>query len=105
MPGKARRPTESRWRAYANVARARLSVHARSSVSPSIWRPSIQAGTTRKSKVADLGHEVARNTVKRILHNQGIDPAPERSQRTPWKTFLLAQWAGLAAADFFTVEC
>src|SRR4029453_7360650 len=35
---------------------------------------------------------------------QGIDPTSERSQRTPWKTFLRAQWAGLAAADFFTVE-
>ena len=42
--------------------------------------------------------------MKRILQNHGIDPAPERSQRTPWKTFLLTHWAGLAAADFFTVE-
>jgi len=54
--------------------------------------------------VANLGHEVARNTVKRILQDHGIDPAPERSRRTPWKTFLLAHWDGLAAADFFTVE-
>ena len=54
--------------------------------------------------LANLGHEVARNTVKRILQDHGIDPAPERSRRTPWKTFLLAHWAGLAAADFFTVE-
>ena len=42
--------------------------------------------------------------MKRILDNDGIEPAPERSQRTPWKTFLLAHWAGVAAADFFTVE-
>jgi len=42
--------------------------------------------------------------VKRILQDHGIDPASERSQRTPWKTFLLAHWAGFAAADFFTVE-
>ena len=54
--------------------------------------------------LANLGHEVARNTVKRILQDHGIDPAPERSRHTPWKTFLLAHWAGLAAADFFTVE-
>ena len=54
--------------------------------------------------LANLGHEVARNTVKRILQDHGIDPAPERSRHTPWKTFLRAQWAGLAAADFFTVE-
>ena len=42
--------------------------------------------------------------MKRILRDHGIDPASERSRRTPWKTFLLAHWAGLAAADFFTVE-
>ena len=54
--------------------------------------------------LANLGHEVARNTVKRILQDHGIDPAPERSRHTPWKTFLLAHWGSLAAADFFTVE-
>ena len=54
--------------------------------------------------LANLGHAVARNTVQRILQDHGIDPAPERSRRTPWKTFLLAHWAGLAAADLFTVE-
>ena len=31
-------------------------------------------------------------------------PAPERGQRTPWKTFLQAHWGGLAATDLFTVE-
>ncbi len=62
-------------------------------------------GYTRiRGALANLGHEVARNTVKRILLDHGIDPAPERSQRTPWKTFLQAHWAGLAAADFFTIE-
>ena len=50
-----------------------------------------QWGYTRiQGALANLGHEVARNTVKRILQNHGIDPAPERSQRTPWKMFLLA---------------
>ena len=29
---------------------------------------------------SNLGHEIARNTVKRILHDHGIDPAPERTQ-------------------------
>jgi hypothetical protein len=57
--------------------------------------------TRIRGVLANLGHEVAGNTLKRILQNHGIAPAPERSQRTPWKTFWLAQWAGLAAADFF----
>ena len=51
-----------------------------------------------------LGHVIARNTIKQILKDKGIEPAPERSGRTPWKTFLKAHWEGLAAADFFTVE-
>ena len=42
--------------------------------------------------------------MKRILHDHGIDPAPERSRRLPWKTFLQAHWEGLAACDLFTVE-
>jgi transposase InsO family protein len=51
-----------------------------------------------------LGHDVARNTIKAILADHGIEPAPERGTKTPWKTFLAAHWDGLAAADFFTVE-
>ena len=62
-------------------------------------------GDTRiRGALANLGHHIARNTVKRILHDHGIAPAPERNQRTPWKTFLQAHWEGLAAADLFTVE-
>ena len=62
-------------------------------------------GYTRiRGALANLGHEIARNTVKRILQEHGIDPAPERSKRTSWKTFLQAHWEGLAATDLFTVE-
>ncbi len=62
------------------------------------------AYTRIRGALANLGHEIARNTVKKILQERGIEPAPERSRRTPWKTFLRAHWAGLAAADLFTVE-
>ena len=62
-------------------------------------------GYTRISGgLKSLGHEVARNTIKAILKDHGIEPAPERRTKTPWKTFLAARWDGLAAADFFTVE-
>ena len=60
--------------------------------------------TKVRGALAKLGHKIARNTVKRILQDHGIEPAPERSLRTPWKTFLQAHWEGLAAADLFTVE-
>ena len=51
-----------------------------------------------------LGHEVARNTIKAILQDHGIEPAPQRAAKMSWKTFLAAHWEGLAAADFFPVE-
>ena len=64
-----------------------------------------QWGYTRiRGALSNLGHNIARTTVKRILHDHGIDSAPERSRRMPWKTFLQAHWDGLAACDLFTVE-
>ena len=62
-------------------------------------------GYTRiRGGLMHLGHELARNTIKAILKAHGIEPAPERRTKMPWKTFLAAHWEGLAAADFFTVE-
>ena len=64
-----------------------------------------QWGYTRiRGALSNLGYEIARTTVKRILHDHGIGPAPERSRRMPWKTFLQAHWEGLTACDLFTVE-
>ncbi len=47
---------------------------------------------------------MSRTTIADILKRNGIDPAPERGQRTTWKQFLSSHWAVLAAGDFFTVE-
>jgi len=52
----------------------------------------------------NLGYTVGRSTVKRILSEHGIDPAPERAKRTPWRTFIKAHLGEIAEADFFTVE-
>ncbi len=52
----------------------------------------------------DLGHDVGRMTVARILAEHGIDPAPERSKGMSWGEFLRIHWDGIAATDFFTVE-
>jgi hypothetical protein len=56
--------------------------------------------TRLRDQLHHLGHEIARNTVKRILQEYGLTPAPERKR----KTFLAAHWDAIAAADFFTVE-
>ena len=64
-----------------------------------------QWGYTRiRGALSNLGHEIARTTVKRTRHDHGIGPAPERSRRMPWKTFLQAPWEGRTACDLFTVE-
>ena len=51
-----------------------------------------------------VGHRVAHNTVKKILRDNGIDPAPERSKQTSWSQFLRTHWDILGGSDFFTVE-
>jgi hypothetical protein len=66
--------------------------------------PDLGATPASAAGLKSLGHDVARNTIKAILRDHGIEPAPERGTNTPWKTFLAAHWDGLAAADFFTVE-
>src|SRR4051794_38409283 len=50
-------------------------------------------GYTRiRGALANLGHEVARGTIANILHEHGIEPAPERDRHTRWSTFLRARW-------------
>jgi hypothetical protein len=46
-----------------------------------------------------LGHEIARNTVKRILDN-GLEPAPKRGRKVNWKTFINSHLGEIAGADF-----
>jgi putative transposase len=50
------------------------------------------------------GHLIGRNTIQRILKENGIEPAPERGKGMPWETFLKAHWGAIAAADFFSLE-
>ena len=62
-------------------------------------------GYTRiQGALANLNHKVGRGTVANVLTRSGIEPAPKRSKRTTWSTFLKAHWKVLAASDFFSVE-
>jgi hypothetical protein len=46
-------------------------------------------GYTRlRGALYNLGHEVARNTIKNILLAHGLEPAPERGRHTSWRTFI-----------------
>ncbi|HEX7451747.1 MAG TPA: integrase core domain-containing protein [Polyangiaceae bacterium] len=62
-------------------------------------------GYTRiRGALFNIGHDNGRNTIKRILLEAGMDPAPERGKRMSWSAFLRAHWGAIAAMDFFTVE-
>lgn len=52
----------------------------------------------------NLDIEMGRGTIRRILKDHLIEPAPSRGRRISWSTFLKAHWRALAASDFFTVE-
>jgi putative transposase len=60
-------------------------------------------GYTRiRGALYNLGHEIGRNTIKRILLENGIDPVKRKGMS--WETFLKAHWGAIAATDFFNVE-
>jgi len=62
-------------------------------------------GYTRiRGALFELGHDIGRNTIKRILLEHGLEPAPERGRHMPWSTFQKAHWETIAAADFLTVQ-
>ena len=56
-------------------------------------------GYTRlRGALKNLGHELGRNTIKRILADHGIAPAPERGKSMSWSTSIKAHWGAIAAA-------
>jgi putative transposase len=62
-------------------------------------------GYTRiQGALSNLDINVGRGTIRRILKDHLIEPAPARGRRIPWSVFLKAHWKAIAASDFFTVE-
>jgi hypothetical protein len=63
-------------------------------------------GYTRiRGALRNLGHELGRNTIKRILLDHGLEPAPARRKRMPWKTFLKATPEPSAQSTSFPWRC
>jgi transposase InsO family protein len=85
---------------------------ARSGTAASLQRLVVRFATENPSwgytrilgALRNLGYELGRNTIKRILAEHGLEPAPKRGQAMPWKTFLRAHSGVIAATDFFSVE-
>ncbi|MGA2916628.1 MAG: integrase core domain-containing protein [Sedimentisphaerales bacterium] len=51
-----------------------------------------------------LGIKVSPATVSRVLREHGIEPCPNRPERTTWNEFIRAHWESLSAIDFFSSE-
>ena len=86
-PGRHRKPSE--------IVRLLLKMATENST----W------GYTRlRGALKNVGHEIGRSTIKRLLKEHGVEPAPVRGRRTSWATFIKAHLGAIAAADFFTVE-
>lgn len=58
--------------------------------------------TRIQGALENVGHQVGRSTVARILKVHGLPSVPEPP--TSWQTFLRAHWGVIAGADFFTTE-
>ena len=49
-----------------------------------------------------LGLKVSHATISRVLREHGIDPCPDRAEKTTWNELIKAEWDSLCAIDFFT---
>jgi Phage capsid family len=54
-------------------------------------------------ELTGLGYKVAPSTIWKILHDAGINPAPNRHGQT-WHAFVTAQAHTILAADFFHID-
>ena len=68
------------------------------------WENASWGYTRIRGALRNLGDEIGRNTIKRILLANGIQPAAIRRKGMSWETFLKSHWGVIAATDFFNVE-
>jgi putative transposase len=58
-----------------------------------------------RGELLKLGHRVSASTIRPVLKDLRIPPAPKRHTDPTWRQFLHAQAATMLAVDFFHVDC